>query len=59
MMARSATGIFNDGSTREVTLSAVWSSSNPKVAVTLNDPALRGLASAIHDGDQQDRDPAS
>jgi trimeric autotransporter adhesin len=41
-----ATGTFSDGSTRDVTSSAVWATSNTTIAEFLTDPAQIGTANA-------------
>ncbi|MDA8106593.1 MAG: Ig-like domain-containing protein [Nitrospiraceae bacterium] len=45
-----ATGTFTDHSTQDLTASAVWSSSDPSVALISNIPGSQGLASALLPG---------
>ncbi len=46
----SATGTFTDGSTQDVTMSAVWSSSDTNVATISNTTGQQGLASSLLQG---------
>jgi PKD repeat protein len=45
-----ATGTFSDNSTQNITAMAQWSSSLPTVASVANDPAHKGLATAVGAG---------
>jgi urocanate hydratase len=45
-----ATGTFTDHSTQDLTASAVWSSSDPSIALISNIPGSQGLASALSPG---------
>ncbi|BCS52567.1 Ig-like domain-containing protein [Geobacter sp. SVR] len=45
-----ASGLFSDGTTQDLTFDAVWSSSAPTVASVSNDPASKGLAQALTAG---------
>ena len=45
-----ATGTFTDNSTQDLTSYAVWSSSDPSVALISNIPGSQGLASALSPG---------
>ncbi|MDA8083476.1 MAG: Ig-like domain-containing protein [Nitrospiraceae bacterium] len=43
-----ATGTFSDGSTKDITTDAVWSSSKPEIATISNDAGAKGLATTDH-----------